>query len=157
MSDLDLAVGFYSALFGTEPTVLKDDYAKWMVEKDDYAKWMVDDPRINFAITDRGRKPGVDHLGLQFDSEEDLWEFVTEATERGLTGHPIQDGACCYARSNKLWVADPDGLAWEGFHTHGSHESFGIEDITDDEINEFAAASQTRAQETATETKTSCC
>ena len=131
VSDLDRAMGFYTALFGVEPSVRKDDYAKWMI----------DDPRLNFAITSRGRAPGVDHLGFQFETEDDLAAFKEGATARGLRGRTVEDGACCYARSDKLWLADPDGLAWEGFHTHGSHGSFGVDDIDDTDIRALATTS----------------
>lgn len=134
VSELDRAIGFYTALFGVEPSVRKDDYAKWMV----------DDPRLNFAITSRGRTPGVDHLGLQFETADELTAFKGEATARGLRGRTVEDGACCYARSDKLWLADPDGLAWEGFLTHGPHESFGVDDITDAEIRDLATESASR-------------
>ncbi len=134
VSDLDRAMGFYTALFGVEPSVRKDDYAKWMI----------DDPRLNFAITSRGRTPGVDHFGLQFETADDLAAFTGEATARGLRGRTVEGGACCYARSDKLWLADPDGLAWEVFHTRAAHESFGVDDITDLEIRDLATVSTSR-------------
>jgi hypothetical protein len=83
----------------------------------DYAKWMIEDPRINFAISTRGSKPGIDHLGFQADSEEELAELKARAQAADLA--LLDEGAttCCYARSEKHWVTDPQGIAWEHFHT----------------------------------------
>jgi len=109
------SIRFYSTLFGAEPTV----------EKADYAKWMVDDPRINFAISSRGSQPGVNHLGFQVDSDQELKgmrERLT-AADAGLTEEP--DAHCCYAVSDKYWVTDPQGIAWETYHTLGDIPVFG--------------------------------
>ncbi|RXZ44838.1 ArsI/CadI family heavy metal resistance metalloenzyme [Crenobacter cavernae] len=108
------SLGFYSALFGCEPAVVKDDYAKWML----------DDPRVNFAISARGAAVGVDHLGIQVDSDEEL-----AALERQLAAADVamltQTGtACCYAESDKHWVSDPAGIAWETYHTLSSVPTF---------------------------------
>jgi catechol 2,3-dioxygenase-like lactoylglutathione lyase family enzyme len=107
--DLNASVRFYSGLFGFEPTVRKDDYAKWML----------DDPRVNFAISQRaGGRKGLNHLGLQAESSEELAGIRAqfEAADRDTTvAEP--NVACCYARSNKHWVTDPQGIAWEAFHT----------------------------------------
>jgi catechol 2,3-dioxygenase-like lactoylglutathione lyase family enzyme len=104
------SIRFYSTLFGAEPTV----------QKEDYAKWMVDDPRINFAISARGSKPGVNHLGFQMDSDEALKGMRARlaAADSGLTEET--DAHCCYAVSDKYWVTDPQGIAWETWHTLGS-------------------------------------
>jgi len=107
VQDLQASVAFYSRLFGAEPTRIESDYAKWMIE----------DPRINFAISTRGGAPGIDHLGIQADSEEELAELKSRARAADL---PLQDEgqtSCCYARSDKHWVTDPQGIAWEHFHT----------------------------------------
>ena len=100
---------FYSALFAVQPTVIKDDYAKWML----------DDPHINFAISQRGQKPGVNHLGLQVESDEELHEI--HARLRQADGAILSEEAvsCCYARSDKHWIADPQGIAWESFRSLG--------------------------------------
>lgn len=116
------SVRFYKALFQAEPTVLKTDYAKWMLE----------DPCINFALTSRGRAAGVDHLGFQVDSEaelEALHEQVASADQATLA----QKGAvCCYARSDKYWLSDPQGIAWELFHTHEPAPLYGDDtDVTE--------------------------
>lgn len=104
---LDDAIRFYSTLFATEPTVRKADYAKWML----------DDPRVNFAISQRGAAPGLNHLGIQVDTEDELQDMQqrVEATEAAFTEEI--GTACCYARSDKYWVNDPVGIAWETYHT----------------------------------------
>jgi hypothetical protein len=101
------SVGFYSKLFAAEPTRLESDYAKWML----------DDPRINFAISTRGSKPGLDHLGFQVDDAADLAELKSRAESADLALRDEGETTCCYARSEKHWVTDPQGIAWEHFHT----------------------------------------
>ncbi len=109
VADLEQSIGFYSKLFAAEPTRRESDYAKWML----------DDPRLNFAISTRGATPGVDHLGFQTDDGAELAELKAraEAADMAL----LDEGAttCCYARSEKHWVTDPQGIAWEQFHTLG--------------------------------------
>ena len=110
VDDLARSIGFYSKLFAAEPTRVENDYAKWMIE----------DPRINFAISTRGNTPGIDHLGFQTDSTEEL--AVLKARALGADMALLDDGetTCCYARSEKHWVTDPQGIAWEQFHTLGN-------------------------------------
>lgn len=112
--DLDASIRFYSTLFGTEPAVVKGDYAKWMLE----------DPRVNFAISQRGGKPGLNHLGLQTDSDEELEVLNGQLQQADLSTLAEKETACCYARSNKYWVTDPTGIAWETFHTLGEVPTF---------------------------------
>jgi len=107
VDDLKASVAFYSKLFAAEPTRLEGDYAKWMIE----------DPRINFAISTRGGKPGVDHLGFQTDSDEELVELKERAQAADMALLDEGETTCCYARSEKHWVTDPQGIAWEQFHT----------------------------------------
>jgi len=107
VNDLAGSIRFYSALFGTAPSV----------EKGDYAKWMLDDPRINFAISTRGGKPGVDHLGIQTDTAEELAALKQQAEAAEMTLLDVGATSCCYARSDKYWLTDPQGIAWEQFHT----------------------------------------
>lgn len=107
VNDLEESVRFYRNLFAAEPTVLKDDYAKWMLE----------DPRVNFAISTRGGKAGLDHLGIQTDDAEELALLRTRAEAADLALHDQGETSCCYARSEKHWITDPQGLAWEHFHT----------------------------------------
>jgi lactoylglutathione lyase len=107
VEDLKASIAFYSKLFAAEPARVESDYAKWMLE----------DPRINFAISTRGSRPGVDHLGFQTDTAEELVELKARAEAADLA--LLDEGAtsCCYARSEKHWVTDPQGIAWEHFHT----------------------------------------
>ncbi len=114
VDDLDKNIEFYQALFAAEPTVVKDDYAKWQLEN----------PRVNFAISARGTEAGLEHLGIQVDSAEELADVESRlACAEG----PVveQTGtACCYARSDKYWIQDPQGVAWESFHTLDSVPTF---------------------------------
>lgn len=107
VEDLAASVAFYSKLFAAKPTRLEDDYAKWML----------DDPRINFAISTRGSRPGVDHLGIQTDTPEELAALKAQAGAADMTLLDQGETTCCYARSDKHWVTDPQGVAWEQFHT----------------------------------------
>ena len=115
VEDLTKSVGFYSTLFGAAPAVLKDDYAKWML----------DDPRVNFAISDRARVPGIDHLGIQVDSTEELAELAGRLKAAGELARNQEATTCCYATSDKSWVADPTGVHWETFVTHGQATVYG--------------------------------
>jgi hypothetical protein len=115
VEDLGAGIRFYSALFGAQPAVVKDDYAKWML----------DDPRLNFAISQRGGRVGVDHLGLQADSDDELERLNAQLQGAELATRAENEVACCYARSNKYWVTDPAGVAWETFHTLGAVPTFG--------------------------------
>jgi len=110
VEDLQQSIAFYSKMFGAEPTRMESDYAKWMLE----------DPRINFAISTRGGKPGVDHLGIQTDTEEELVELKARAQAADMALLDEGETTCCYARSDKYWVTDPQGIAWEQFHTLGN-------------------------------------
>ncbi len=107
VEDLAASIAFYSKMFAAEPARIESDYAKWML----------DDPRINFAISTRGGKPGVDHLGLQTDSAEELIELKARAEAADMTLLDEGQTTCCYARSDKHWITDPQGIAWEHFHT----------------------------------------
>lgn len=110
VEDLDKSIGFYSKLFAAEPARVESDYAKWML----------DDPRINFAISTRGAKPGIDHLGFQTDDTEELATMKARAEAADMALLDEGETTCCYARSEKHWVTDPQGIAWEHFHTLGN-------------------------------------
>jgi hypothetical protein len=115
VENLETSIGFYSALFGATPAKRKADYAKWMLE----------DPRMNFAISTRGTKTGVDHFGLEVDSDEELDMLRKQMKEPELL--PIFDEGkttCCYAMSDKSWTLDPNGIAWETYHTMADAELF---------------------------------
>jgi len=115
VENLPQSIGFYSVLFAAQPTVVKTDYAKWML----------DDPRVNFAISTRGRQPGLDHLGIQVENAEELQEVYGRLHKAG--GNVIEQGqtACCYAKSEKSWIDDPAGIAWETFLTTGESTTYG--------------------------------
>ena len=107
VDSIDKSVKFYSALFGAEPTKTKPDYAKWML----------DDPRINFAISTKSGKKGVDHLGVQVDDESELQELRQRLKSADLAIFDEGETVCCYAHSEKSWIRDPSGVAWEAFRT----------------------------------------
>ncbi|SAL62438.1 glyoxalase/bleomycin resistance protein/dioxygenase [Caballeronia arvi] len=107
VEDIATSVAFYTNLFAAEPARVEVDYAKWML----------DDPRVNFAISTRGTKAGVDHLGFQVDDVAELAELAQRAHAADMALLDKGETTCCYARSDKHWVVDPQGLAWEHFHT----------------------------------------
>ena len=115
--DLKQSIRFYSALFAAQPAV----------EKDDYAKWMLDDPRVNFAISTRGRKAGLDHLGIQADNGGELEEIGARLAQADVSVLPQKGASCCYAKSDKYWTVDPQGIAWESFHTLDSVPVYGAD------------------------------
>ena len=109
VDDLAQSIAFYSKLFAAAPARVEADYAKWMLE----------DPRVNFAISTRGAKPGLDHFGLQTDDAAELAELKARAEAADMALLDEGSTTCCYARSEKHWVTDPQGIAWEHFHTLG--------------------------------------
>lgn len=115
VADLGQSIGFYSTLFDAEPTVSKPDYAKWMLE----------DPRVNFAISASNVRKGVEHLGIHVDDQVELAEVYgrLKTADRPV----VEEGCttCCYAKSEKSWVSDPDGVLWEAFHTTGGSTIYG--------------------------------
>jgi catechol 2,3-dioxygenase-like lactoylglutathione lyase family enzyme len=115
VDDIAQSVRFYSTLFAAEPTVIKTDYAKWML----------DDPRVNFAISARGAEAGLDHLGIEVETPDELQEIYgrLRAADRPV----LEEGAttCCYAKSEKSWIADPQGVSWETFLTSGESTVYG--------------------------------
>jgi predicted enzyme related to lactoylglutathione lyase len=115
VEDIPKAVPFYSALFSAPPSVVKQDYAKWML----------DDPCVNFAISTRGREPGLDHLGIQVEDQTELQEVYGRLRKAG--GTVIEQGAttCCYAKSEKSWIDDPAGISWETFLTSEGSTNYG--------------------------------
>ncbi len=115
VDNLEQSIGFYSTLFAAQPAVTKPDYAKWMLEN----------PRVNFAISARGRAGGVDHLGIQVDSDSELREVAARLKAAGETTRDQEAATCCYAQSNKAWVDDPSGVRWETFFTFGEAASYG--------------------------------
>ncbi len=114
VTDLDSSIRFYSALFATQPAVVKADYAKWML----------DDPRVNFAISTTGRTAGIDHLGFQVDSADGLSAMGQRLDAAGGSVVPKDATICCYAQSDKLLTEDPQGTRWETFHTTGAATTY---------------------------------
>ena len=115
VENLQSSIAFYASMFGAPPTRVEADYAKWMLE----------DPRLNFAISTRGTQLGVDHLGIQTDTEEELTALKARAQAAQLALHGEGETSCCYARSEKYWVTDPQGIAWEQFNTLADIPVFG--------------------------------
>jgi len=136
VQDLEASIAFYSRLFASEPARVESDYAKWMLA----------DPPLNFAVSTRGGALGVDHLGLQAESPEELAELKARA--QAADTQLLDEGAttCCYARSEKHWVTDPQGVAWEQFHTLGNIPVF-----------REAKATETTAAACCASTSSSCC
>jgi len=115
VTDLQQSIGFYSTMFGVEPSVRKNDYAKWML----------DDPRVNFAISQRARQPGVNHLGIQVDDADELAALHDRLSRADKNLVEETGTTCCYARSDKYWITDPQGVAWESFRTLADAPIYG--------------------------------
>jgi catechol 2,3-dioxygenase-like lactoylglutathione lyase family enzyme len=113
--DLDQSVQFYETLFGAPPSIVKPDYAKWMLE----------DPRVNFAISQRGTAAGIDHVGIQVETPGELGELAGRLKAAGTQTFDEAATTCCYAVGDKSWVRDPSGVRWETFFTYGEATSFG--------------------------------
>ncbi|MFW0777885.1 MAG: ArsI/CadI family heavy metal resistance metalloenzyme [Rickettsiales bacterium] len=137
VDDIEQSTKFYSALFGAKPSKQKSDYAKWMLE----------DPRINFAISARGAKAGLDHLGIQAENEAEMTALRERIKQADLSTFDDGETTCCYAKSDKTWVQDPSGIAWETYHTMGEAEFF----------NDAPAAEGACCVPKTGETKSSCC
>ena len=131
VEDLAQSVRFYSTLFSAEPSVIKDDYAKWMLE----------DPRVNFAISTRpGRTAGISHLGIQAEDEAELAEVYDRLAQAERPIVEAKSATCCYAKSDKQWIADPQGVPWETFLTYGEATVYGEGSLSKlREANEAAA------------------
>jgi len=142
VSDLQSSIDFYSTLFAAAPTVVKGDYAKWMLE----------DPRVNFAITTRGERKGIDHLGIQVEDDAELAEVY--ARLKSADAPTIEEGetTCCYAKSAKSWIFDPDSIAWETFLTRGESAVYGSDRV---QSKQQASACCSRPQ--AGDAAESCC
>ena len=117
VADLEKSIRFYSALFAAEPSVRHADYAKWQL----------DDPRVNFAISTRGKRAGLEHLGIQAESGAELEELGSRLVQADVAAMPQKNASCCYAKSDKYWTLDPQGIAWESFHTLDSIPVYGAD------------------------------
>ena len=142
VSDLAQSIQFYSTLFGAEPSRVEADYAKWMLE----------DPRVNFAISTRRQPIGVNHLGFQVDSADELQGMHAQLQAADSRLVEENEQACCYARSDKYWVTDPSGIAWESFHTLGNIPVYGEDTLVFDH-----GVSVVPTGNTETVLKTACC
>jgi hypothetical protein len=150
VDDLGKSIRFYSTLFATEPAVVKDDYAKWML----------DDPRVNFAISTVSGETGFSHLGIQAEDEAELAEVYDRLAKADRPIVEAKATTCCYARSDKQWIADPQGVPWETFLTHGEATVYGEGSLAKlREANEVASCCVPSADELMpkADTKTACC
>jgi catechol-2,3-dioxygenase len=148
VEDIPRSVHFYSAMFAAQPTVIKDDYAKWMLE----------DPRVNFAISTHSAKPGLDHFGIQVENQDELHEVYQRLQE--ADSPVLEEGAttCCYARSEKSWIADPQGISWETFLTTGESTTYGnSRSISADLVRVSEAATACCAPSIKPAAATACC
>ena len=141
VANLDKSIQFYAAMFGAAPTVTKHDYAKWMLE----------DPRINFAISSRGGQTGINHLGLQAESADELAEIHTrlQAADSAIVAEEAAN--CCYVKSDKYWVQDPEGVAWESFHSLSEVPFFS------GDFDDKSAASSAVMETPTPASKSACC
>lgn len=128
--DVASSIPFYSTMFGQAPSVVKHDYAKWMVE----------DPRLNFAISTSGHPAGVNHLGIQVDSDEELKQLREQVAAANVGVLDQAGAACCYAKSDKYWTMDPQGLPWETYHTLDSIPTYGEDRGTADTVGQKLSA-----------------
>lgn len=148
VSDLDASIAFYARLFGARPTVAKPDYAKWMLE----------DPRINFAISRKcGADKGIEHLGMQVEDESELAEVQDRLRVAGAPVLEESATTCCYAKSEKSWIADPDGVVWEAFLTTGESTVYGDSPDFASLASANAAANACCAPHVAAPAKPFCC
>ena len=115
VKELDKSVAFYSEIFGQRPTLLRDDYARWMLQ----------DPLLNFSVQSRGRPIGIDHVGIQVENDEDLNDVFNRMKASEGPTLEMGDVTCCYSRQSKSWVSDPQGLFWEAFVTKGEQTVYG--------------------------------
>ena len=142
MNNLAQSIRFYSTLFGAEPSRVEADYAKWMLE----------DPRVNFAISTHRQPPGINHLGLQVDSADELRGMHAQLAAADARLVQEDQQACCYARADKYWVTDPTGIAWETFHTLGNIPVYGEDTAVFDH-----GASSAPVQSEPNASRSSCC
>ncbi|OUM03481.1 ArsI/CadI family heavy metal resistance metalloenzyme [Variovorax sp. JS1663] len=147
VENLEASIAFYSKLFAAEPSRVEADYAKWMLE----------DPRVNFAISTRGARSGVDHLGIQADDLEELAELKARAQAADQELLDQGETSCCYARSAKHWVTDPQGIAWEHFHSLDSIPVFGESTRKDEAQAPACCVPRGKPVDAAGNPRSSCC
>jgi catechol 2,3-dioxygenase-like lactoylglutathione lyase family enzyme len=147
VNDLNKNIAFYSAMFGVQPARKEADYAKWMLL----------DPPVNFAISTRGSATGVDHLGIQVDSTAELATLKASAGAAALTLEDDGETTCCYARSDKYWLTDPQGVAWEQFHTLDGIPVFSEQKTSSNAASAPACCAPSATKNVANSPTPSCC
>jgi catechol 2,3-dioxygenase-like lactoylglutathione lyase family enzyme len=147
VNELSESIHFYSTLFNATPTV----------EREDYVKWHLTEPAVNFAISMRGHISGLNHLGIQVDSENELAEIAKRLDSAEITSSQQEGSSCCYAHSNKHWALDPQGIAWESFHTLGEIPIFGENTRTDSEDRSSACCIPLNRIESEDKNDAACC
>jgi len=149
VDDIDESIAFYNTQFGMKATKVKEDYAQWLV----------DDLSLNFAISTRGNEKGLNHLGVQYESDEALLEAQHAFEAEGIKGKVEEGAVCCYKESNKYWITDPTGLIWENYHSMDDVEVFGIDEKDTQDgccVPSFGMFSETPSC-TPKESEESCC
>ena len=124
VKDFEKSLHFYTTLFGADPSLKRDGYARWMLE----------DPRVNLAINTQGPAPGIDHVGIQVESDDDVAKSSQRLKENGYVAEDDPDSNCGYAVQNKVWASDPQGVVWETFHSKAPTDSYGENDLPDELI-----------------------
>ena len=147
VNELSESINFYSTIFNSSPSV----------EREDYAKWDLAEPAVNFAISKRGHTSGINHLGIQVDSEEELEEIAKRLDNAEITSSKQEGSSCCYAHSNKHWALDPQGIAWESFHTLGDIPIFGEDTKTNSEGESSACCIPLNMSESKGKEEAACC
>ncbi len=147
VNELSESINFYSTIFNASPSV----------EQDDYAKWDLTEPAVNFAISKRGHASGINHLGIQVDSEDELGGIAQRLDKAEITSSKQEGSSCCYSHSNKHWALDPQGIAWESFHTLGDIPIFGEDTKTDSEEESSACCIPLNMSESAGKEEAACC
>lgn len=147
VDELPKSIGFYSTIFGISPSV----------EREDYAKWDLNNPAVNFAISKRGHSSGINHLGIQVDSEDELAEIAQRLDEAEITSSSQEGVSCCYTHSNKHWALDPQGIAWESFHSLGNIPIFGEDTKIDSKDESSACCIPLSLSEDSNENEAACC
>jgi len=147
VNELAESINFYSTLFNTTPSV----------EREDYAKWDLTEPAVNFAISKRGHTSGVNHLGIQVHSEKELEEIAQRLDKAEITSSKQAGSSCCYAHSNKHWALDPQGIAWESFHTLGGLRIFGEDTKTASEDESSACCIHLNMSDPSDKEEAACC
>ncbi|MFK5947462.1 MAG: ArsI/CadI family heavy metal resistance metalloenzyme [Methylococcales bacterium] len=147
VNELSESINFYSIIFDAPPSI----------EREDYAKWDLNEPAVNFAISNRGHTSGINHLGIQVDSDNEL-EEIAKRLDNAEISHSKQEGSsCCYAHSNKHWALDPQGIAWESFHTLSSILTFGEDTKSDTENESSACCTPLNMNEADNDQQAACC